>query len=119
MARSYPIHRTSFTLMLGYVYCLLLETLACCDCEMQNSNQNAVHVLEFVSKCNFGQFSCLFTSISCLTTGCSFTLICVQVYCLIFSHVHLHLCPFLLRIFSMGITKACVSCYVICANSFL
>ena len=42
------------------------------------------------------KFSCSFTSISCLTTSCSFTLICVQVYYLIFSHLHLHLCPFLL-----------------------
>jgi hypothetical protein len=32
--------------------------------------------------------SCSFTSTSFLTTSCSFTLICVQVYCWIVSHVH-------------------------------
>jgi hypothetical protein len=43
-----------------------------------------------------GSLSCSFTSMSFLTTSCSFTFICVYVYNWIVSHVHLHPCPFLL-----------------------
>jgi hypothetical protein len=43
------------------------------------------------------RLSCSFTSMSFLTTSCSFTFICVYVYNWIVSHVHLHACPFLLQ----------------------
>jgi hypothetical protein len=41
--------------------------------------------------------SCSFTSISFLTTSCSFTLICVLVEYLDISHVPLHPYPFFLQ----------------------
>jgi hypothetical protein len=46
-------------------------------------------------KRNRDSLSCSFTSIFFLTTNCSFTWICVLVWCWIVSHVHLHSYSFL------------------------